>query len=161
MDIFSEEVMQPMFSFLENTKNVPQRKVYHPEKDVFEHSLQTMYAAFQETNDTDLILAAMLHDIGKAVDSHKHPEVAVNLLTDYCSIKTLWLIGQHMKFWDLVTGNMQNLAEVKALLGHPWFLELTALARFDMSGRKPNKKIDYDKNKIVKKLNLAAERHFI
>lgn len=160
MNVFTEEIMNPLFSFLESTEGVVQIEIYHPEKDVFSHLLQTLHWAFRETYDTDLILAAMLHDIGKAVESHGHEQIAVKLLYDYCSVKTLWLIENHMRVWALILGEMQKLSKIKELILHPWLSELVHLARFDKLGRDPNKKIVYNKDSIVNKLNYCAEKYF-
>ena len=64
--VFNETIMEPFFWVLEQNEGVMQHLLYHPEGDVFIHSLQALYIAFRETNDTNLILAAMLHDVGKA-----------------------------------------------------------------------------------------------
>ena len=160
MQIFNNDIMDPLFYFLEQTKDIKQNKRYHPEIYVFIHSLQTMYCAFRETNDTDLLLAAMLHDIGKVVESHGHENIAVELLNDFCSVKTLWLIENHMRIWYLILGDMHKLSKVQKLVNHPWLMELVQLARFDKLGRNPRRNIIYDRDIIVDRLNFCAAKHF-
>ena len=51
--VFNETVMEPFFWVLEQNEGVMQHPLYHPEGDVFTHSLQALYIAFRETNDTE------------------------------------------------------------------------------------------------------------
>lgn len=158
--IFTREIMNPLFDFLEKCKGVTQIGIYHPEGDVFIHSLQVLYHAFKETNDTDLILAAMLHDIGKMENSLGHENIAVEMLNSYLSAKSLWLIENHMRIWYYILGDMKKLSKVKELADHPWLPELIQLARFDKMGRNPNRRIDYSQDDIIERLNLCVEKKF-
>lgn len=160
MKIFSHEIMEPLFWILEETRGIKQMERHHPEGDVFTHSLQVMQIAFRETIDTDLILAAMLHDVGKVGHSRGHEKIGVELLDCHCSAKTLWLIEHHMRFWCLLLGEMKKHSKVEYLQNHPWLPALAMLARWDKMGRNPKRKILYDKEKIIDKLNLCAEKHF-
>lgn len=152
--------MKPLFDILEQTKGIEQRDDYHPEGDVFNHSLQVMNIAFRETIDTDLILAAMLHDVGKIIDSKGHDKIAVEWLNNLISAKTFWLIENHMRFWYFILGEMRKLSKVKELADHPWLSDLACLARWDKIGRKPNRKIKYDKIEIIDRLNKCIDKHF-
>lgn len=63
--------MQEVFPELFTTIGVPQRPDFHPEGDVFEHSMQTLDAAAvwpYESDDKKLVIlfAALCHDLGKA-----------------------------------------------------------------------------------------------
>lgn len=160
MKVFTHEIMKPLFWILEETKGVIQMESHHPEGDVFTHSIQVMQIAFRETIDTDLILAAMLHDVGKIGNSRGHEKIAVELLDCHCSAKTLWLIEHHMRFWYLLLGEMRKYSKVKYLQEHPWFPDLAMLARWDKIGRNPNRRVVYDKEEIVNRLNICAEKHF-
>ena len=42
MNIFNNEIMEPLFWVLEQTQGIEQMAVHHPEGDVFTHSLQVM-----------------------------------------------------------------------------------------------------------------------
>lgn len=160
MKVFTHEMMEPMFWVLEETKGIIQMEIHHPEGDVFTHSLQALHAAFHETIDTDLILAAMLHDVGKIGNSRGHEKIGVELLDCHCSAKTLWLIENHMRIWYLLLGQMRKRSKVEFLKNHPWLPELIMLARWDKMGRNPRQEMMYDKEKIIDKLNLCVEKHF-
>lgn len=160
MVVFDSKIMEPLFWVLEETKDVVQMEIHHPEGDVFTHSLQVLQIAFRETIDTDLILAAMLHDVGKVGNSRGHEKIAVELLDCHCSAKTLWLIEHHMRIWYLLLGEMRKRSKVEFLINHPWLPDLIMLARWDKIGRNPRRKITYDKEKIIDRLNLCVEKHF-
>jgi predicted HD phosphohydrolase len=161
MKIFTEEFMNPLFNMLEECEGVEQKDTHHPEGNVFVHSLQVLKWAFKESTDTDLILAAMLHDVGKVEKSNGHENIAVEMLTGLVSVKTLWLIEQHMRIWYLILGQMKKYKKVQDLVNHPWLPELVLLARWDKRGRNPNtKNIKYDKQNIMDRLNKCVELHF-
>jgi len=158
--IFTEELIGPYFSALEKCKGVSQMDEHHPEGDVFNHSLQVLYWAFRETDDTDLILAAMLHDVGKAVDSKGHEQIAVEMLDEFLTAKTRWLIEQHMRIWYLLLGDMKRYSKVHELIDHPFLSDLILLARWDKMGRDPRRVIHYDRQVIIDRLNKCVEKHF-
>ena len=156
-NVFDLEIMEPLFWILEETKGITQLEKHHPEGDVFTHSIQVLQIAFRETFDTDLIFAAMLHDVGKIGNSLGHEKIALDLLDCHCSAKTLWLIEHHMRIWYLIIGDMRKKSKVESLINHPWLPELIMLARWDKMGRNKNRTITYDKEKVVNKLNLCLK----
>ncbi len=158
--IYNDEIFDILFDVLEGTQGIVQMDEHHPEGDVFNHSLQVLYWAFKETDDTDLILAAMLHDIGKAENSLGHDKIAIELLDGYVSVKTLWLIEHHMRIWYLVLGEMKRLGKVRYLVEHPWLPELIQLGRWDKLGRNPRRIIKYDRQYIKDRLNKCVERRY-
>lgn len=158
--IFTEELMETYFSALERCKGVPQMDEYHPEGDVFNHSLQVLHWAFRETNDTDLILAAMLHDVGKVKESKGHEQIAVEMLDEYLTTKTRWLIEQHMRIWYLIRGEIRRLGKVHELISHPFLPDLILLARWDKMGRNPRSTIHYSRQTIIDRLNKCVKKHF-
>ncbi len=154
LNFFTFKNTDYIFNLLEECQGVSQVETHHPEKDVFNHCLQTANWAFRETKDTDLILAALLHDVGKKVNSYGHEKIGANLLNGYVSDKTLFLIENHMKIWSYLNGEMQKLSKCIFLASHPWLSELIQLARWDKKGRDGNKKLIYNKEMIIKRLNL-------
>jgi len=157
---FSIDNTKEIFFHLENCQGVKQHEKWHPEGDVFIHSLQTVKWAFRETDDVDLILAALLHDVGKQVNKLGHEQEGCELLKDCTTPKTLFLIENHMRVWYYINGEMKKLSKCKELAEHPWLPELIQLARFDKKGRNPNVKVKYDKDDLIERLNKASMQHF-
>lgn len=160
IDVIGKEHLDMYFAYLERCKGVEQMEKYHPEGDVFNHSLQCFYWALRESTDIDLVLAAMLHDIGKIQNSRGHENIAVIWLQGICSVKTLWIIKQHMRIWYLLEGEMRRQGKVKELINHCWLPELIMLARWDKLGRNPHRIIKYDKDNLIDRLNKCCEKHF-
>ena len=148
----------PLFNALEQCRGTAQDNIYHPEGDVFTHSLQVLEWALKESDDIDLIMAAMLHDVGKRIDTNSHEKYSVKLVHGHISEKTEWLILHHMRFWKLVLGEMKRQGKIDYLINHKWFPELALLARWDKLGRNPNKFIEYDRYETILKLR-KKENH--
>lgn len=160
MELFTLDNMSPLFDMLENCKGVEQMAKHHPEGDVFVHSVQVMNFAFRESLDVDCILAAMLHDIGKAINSDGHEGHAVEILQHFCSPKTLFLIEHHMRIKKVLSGEMRRKSKVAFLLQHPWLPELVQLTRWDTMGRVPHASYSYGRQYVVDKLNNAIDEKF-
>lgn len=158
--VFGLDTMRPIFEILESTQGVTQHEIHHPEGDVFIHSLQVMRWAFRETEDTDLILAAMLHDVGKRENKLGHDKIGAEMIQPFVSAKTEWLVRQHMRVWCFLNGEMKKLSKVKELAGHPWLTELVLLGRWDGLGRNPKQKPKYDRVDILDRLNKCVLGHF-
>lgn len=160
MEFFTEENTKMLFYFLEKCKGVEQNSKWHPEGDVFTHALQVGSLAFRESNDVDVIIAAYLHDVGKMVLSKEHVRIGCVLLYPYVSVKTLFLIEHHMRIHTYLNGEMKKLSKCKFFEGHVWFSDLVQLSRWDRMGRNPNRKVSYDKFKIIDRLNRCVDKHF-
>jgi predicted HD phosphohydrolase len=63
-----------------------------------EHSLQTATRAFNDKADEEIIVAALLHDIGDELAPLNHAEYAATVLKPYVSEKTHWIIKKHGEF---------------------------------------------------------------
>lgn len=160
MDYFNEEYMEPLFEMLEKTRGVTQNPEYHPEVEVFNHSLQTMNWAFKEAQNIDLVFAAMLHDVGKAVNPYGHDVIGAELLKPHVSVKTMWFVRNHLRGWYYVSGEMRKHQKSIDLGNHPWFPELMQLCRWDKMGRNPYINPTYNKDAILVQFNKKADEYF-
>jgi hypothetical protein len=117
---------------LEKVKQSPK---WHPEGDALYHSLQVFDLACDELPyDEEFITAALLHDIGKAIDKERHVEAALEALEDYCTPRTLWLIEHHMLAHQLRDGTLGARAR-KRLAQHEDYDTLLLLSDCDRNGR--------------------------
>lgn len=157
---FNKDNMRIIFKLLFNCAGVKQVAKYHPEGSVLNHTYQVFKWAIRESMDVDLILAALLHDVGKAIDRQHHVQEGVKLIEGFSSAKTIWLVKNHMRIWDYLSGEMQGLKKCLQLANHPWLPELIQLARWDKKGRNPNSKAFFPCEEITRILNEKAKAHF-
>ena len=63
-----------------------------------EHSLQTATRALNDKASDEMIVGALLHDIGDELAPLNHSEYAAAVLKPYVSEKTYWIIEKHGEF---------------------------------------------------------------
>ena len=63
-----------------------------------EHSLQSATRALNAGESEEMIVAALLHDIGDELAPMNHSEYAAAILKPYVSEKTHWIIEKHGEF---------------------------------------------------------------
>jgi predicted HD phosphohydrolase len=63
-----------------------------------EHSLQSATRAYKNDENEEMIVAALLHDIGDELAPMNHSEFAAAILKPYVSEKTHWIIEKHGEF---------------------------------------------------------------
>ena len=63
-----------------------------------EHSLQSATKALKAGEDEEMIVAALLHDIGDELAPMNHSEYAAAILKPYVSEKTHWIVERHGEF---------------------------------------------------------------
>ena len=63
-----------------------------------EHSLQTATRALNDKADDEMIVAALLHDIGDELAPLNHSEYAAAVLRPYVNEKTYWIVEKHGVF---------------------------------------------------------------
>ena len=66
--------------------------------DRYEHSLQSATRALRDGADEEMVVAALLHDVGDVVAPDNHSAVAAALLRPYVSERTHWVILHHGLF---------------------------------------------------------------
>ena len=111
--------------------------------DRFQHSLQTASRAFRDGAAEEMVVAALLHDIGDTLAPENHSDLAASILQPYVSAATHWIVKHHGVFQGYYyfhhMGGDRNARD--RFRGHPMF-EPTAefCARWDQSSFDP----DYD-----------------
>jgi hypothetical protein len=119
---------------LENVKEDPK---YHPEGDALYHSLQVFeLARIELPYDEEFLLAALLHDVGKAIDRHDHVAAGLEALAGHITPRVAWLIEHHMEGQGLLDGSLGARAR-RRLEASDDYEELKLLARCDRNGRRP------------------------
>ena len=63
-----------------------------------EHSLQAATRAYKNGESEEMVVAALLHDIGDELAPMNHSEYAASILKPYVSEKTHWIIEKHGEF---------------------------------------------------------------
>jgi hypothetical protein len=123
-------------------EKVMQSVKYHPEGDALYHSLQVYQLALDaQPFDEEFLLAALLHDIGKAIDPEDHVGAALEALDGFITPRTAWLIEHHME-GHLLLSNSIGVRRRRRLRESPWFEDLLILAECDADGRVPGVQVD-------------------
>jgi predicted HD phosphohydrolase len=120
---------------LEQEKLNPQ---YHPEGDCLNHTLQVFDLARHELPyDEEFLLAALLHDVGKAIDRKDHIGAGLAALDGYITPRTVWFIEHHTEANQLAEGRLGVRAK-RRLEASENFAELELLSKCDRGGRQKN-----------------------
>jgi hypothetical protein len=121
--------------------HVKQHRKYHPEGDALYHSLQVFELARDELPyDEEFLLAALLHDVGKAIDKGDHVAAGLEALGGFITERTAWLIGHHMQAHALHDGTLGARAR-RRLQQSEDFEELVLLGECDRAGRVPGMQV--------------------
>jgi hypothetical protein len=122
-------------SLLLPLENVKQNLKYHPEGDALYHSLQVFdHARDAFAYDEEFLLAALLHDVGKAIDPQDHVAAGLEALDGFITERTKWFIEYHMEAHQDLDGTLGARAK-RRLKESPDYDELLTLARCDLAGR--------------------------
>lgn len=122
-------------SLLLPLEEVMQSPRWHPEGDALYHSLQVFALARDELPyDEELLLAALLHDVGKAIDRHDHVRAGLEALEGFITPRTAWLIEHHGEVAALRDGTL-GVRSRRRLEKDESYEELLLLADCDRRGR--------------------------
>ena len=118
-------------------ESVKQNPKYHPEGDALFHSLQVFELARRAKPwDEEFLVAALLHDVGKAIDSADHVNAALEALDGAISERTEFLIAHHMEAHQYREGTLGHRAG-RRLAESEDFDDLILLSKLDKQGRVP------------------------
>ena len=106
-----------------------------------EHSLQTASRALRDKANEEMIVAALLHDIGDEIAPLNHSELAASVLKPFVSEKTRWIVEQHGLFqtyyYNHHYGKDRNLR--KEFQGHKFYEDtINFCHEWDQASFNPN-----------------------
>ena len=88
-----------------------------------EHSLQSATRAHAADEPEEVVVAALLHDIGDELAPYSHSELAAAVLRPFVSEKTWWIVKYHgvfqMYYYAHHVGGDRNARD--RFKGHKWF----------------------------------------
>ena len=88
-----------------------------------EHSLQAATRALKDGADDELIVAALIHDVGDDLAPYNHSEIAAGIIRPYVRAQVTWIVEQHGLFQTYYyahhSGRDRNARE--KFSGHPWY----------------------------------------
>ncbi|WP_406696390.1 phosphohydrolase [Singulisphaera sp. Ch08] len=127
---------------LEPLESVKQNPFQHPEGDALFHSLQVFERArHARPYDEEFLLAALLHDVGKAIDP-KAPAVAgVEALRGAVTERTLWLI-EHLEDLAALRDRTLSQRDRRILESSEYLEDLKLLRDLDEAGRVPGTPVE-------------------
>jgi hypothetical protein len=122
-------------------EQVQQNRERHPEGDALYHSLQVFTLAREALPyDEEFLLAALLHDVGKAIDPRDHVRAGLAALEGWITERTAWLIEHHQEAQRIYDGTIGARAR-RRLWEADDHEELILLSRCDRKGRVPGAEV--------------------
>jgi len=87
------------------------------------HSLQAATRALRDGADEELIVAALIHDVGDELAPYTHQEIAAAMLRPYVRAEVTWIVQHHALFQNYYYvhhfGGDRNARD--RLRDHPWY----------------------------------------
>ena len=88
-----------------------------------EHSLQTATRAEVDGADDEMVVAALIHDIGDELAPYNHAEIAAGMIRPYVRAEVTWVVEQHgifqMYYYAHHLGGDRNARN--RFRDHPWY----------------------------------------
>jgi predicted HD phosphohydrolase len=105
------------------------------------HSLQAATRAHADGADDELLVAALIHDIGDELAPYNHAEIAAGVLRPYVRPEVTWIVEQHglvqSYYYAHHLGGNRNARD--RLKGHPWYAACEAFcSRWDQTSFDPD-----------------------
>ena len=106
-----------------------------------EHSLQTATRALNDKAEDEMVVAALLHDIGDELAPLNHSEYAAAVLRPYVSEKTHWIVEKHGEFQMYYYAHHlgYNKNERESYKGHKYYQDtIDFCEKWDQKSFDPN-----------------------
>lgn len=89
----------------------------------YQHSLQTATRAMRDGADIEMIVAALIHDIGDDLSPENHSQVAASIIRPYVRAEVTWVVNMHGIFQYKYYGHHIDVDpdQRDAYRDHPWF----------------------------------------
>ena len=105
-----------------------------------EHSLQSATRAEDDGADADMIVAALLHDLGDELAPDNHSQLAASILRPYVRAQVTWVVEMHglfqMRYYAHHLGKDPD--GYLAYRDHPWFEDCVNFCeRYDQAAFDP------------------------
>jgi predicted HD phosphohydrolase len=88
-----------------------------------EHSLQAATRARRDGADIELVVAALVHDVGDELAPYNHQEIAAAILRPYVRPEVTWIVEHHGLFQNYYyvhhMGGDRNARD--RFIDHPWY----------------------------------------
>lgn len=127
---------------LEPLEAVKLNPYQHPEGDALYHSLQVFeQARHVRPYDEEFLLAALLHDVGKAIDLKAPIAAGVEALRGAVPERTLWLI-EHLADLAALRDRTLSQRDRHTLDASEYFDDLKLLGDLDEAGRVPGAPVE-------------------
>lgn len=137
---------------------VSQHPTHHPEGDALYHSLQVFeLACHRLPYDEEFLTAALLHDVGKAVDRRNPLPATLEALAGLVTPRTVWFIENLPLATELMAGTLGSRAR-RRLEAFPDYDELMILAECDRDGRVSGARVT-DMEDAIQQLREIHDSH--
>ena len=104
------------------------------------HSLQVATRAEDAGADEELVLGALVHDIGDELAPYNHAELAASILRPYVRPEVTWIVEQHGLFQTYYyvhhLGGDRFMRD--RLKDHPWYGACVAFCEWDQASFDPD-----------------------
>ena len=117
---------------LYDIESIEESLPHPPEENALLHSLQAFELAQNNCDNSALIAAALLHDIGKSQSVPGHAELGAELLRGLLPAYVVWLVEHHMDLLHDAKRTERSLRNTQSL--H----DLKQLRQWDLQARVPN-----------------------
>lgn len=93
------------------------------EVNQLEHSLQTATRADRAGASLDMVVGALVHDLGKAISNENHPAIAAEMVRPWLSEEATWVITVHQDFQGIHYFGLMGLDPMmrRRHADHPWY----------------------------------------
>jgi predicted HD phosphohydrolase len=87
------------------------------------HSLQAASRARKDGADAELVVAALIHDVGDDLAPYNHSEVAAAIIRPYVRPEVTWIVEQHGLFQTYYYAHHygRDRDARERFRGHPWY----------------------------------------